>query len=437
MGIIRFCISLTLMLFCVQLSCAQKHRITETFQQRVFFREAHRYIDLSYHDNGNALNNIKSAIEEAQQRGTLSSVKIQAWASPSGNAESNLRLALNRTNELAAWIIANCNIDTGKVEKISGGVGWDVLLGQLAASDLAYRQEVIEIIETTPVWIHDSKGRLVGSRKKILMELDHGRIWRDMEKRFFPYIRSSLAVVMETNEEEPLDGTTIKAVTGKPLPAAATDSVDMAETVTPSDTTATEAEAEITDSVLPMEDNSGARTCPFALKTNLLFDILAAPNVEVEVPIGKRWSVMGEWWFPWWVSKDDDWCYQLLYGGVEGRYWLGNRSRRDVMTGHFLGVFAGGGKYDFEWDDAGYQGEFYIAAGISYGYAHKIAKHLRLEYNIGIGFLQTEYRHYHGEEDNKYLVWQSNGRYTWLGPTKAKVSLVWMLPIGKRKGGAR
>ena len=65
----------------------------------------------------------------------------------------------------------------------------------------------------------------------------------------------------------------------------------------------------------------------------------------------------------------------------------------------------------------------------------RLNRRLRLEFNIGVGFLQTEYRHYVGVENDRFLVWQNDGRYTWLGPTKAKVSLVWLLPL--QKGGAR
>ena len=170
----------------------------------------------------------------------------------------------------------------------------------------------------------------------------------------------------------------------------------------------------------------------FAVKTNLLFDAALMPNIELEVPIGKRWSLNGEYMFPWWLINDDRYCLQILMGGLEVRYWPGRRSGRDVLTGHFLGLYAGGGKYDLQWDKNGYQGEFFIAAGVSYGYAHSIARNLRLEYNIGIGMLRTDYRHYHSRDNHQTLLWQENGEYTWLGPTKLKISLVWLI-TGKNK----
>lgn len=177
-----------------------------------------------------------------------------------------------------------------------------------------------------------------------------------------------------------------------------------------------------------------------ALKTNLLFDAALMPNVEIEVPVGKRWSVNGEYAFPWWQFDRGKYCMQVLMGGLEGRYWLGSRKSREdreVLTGHFLGLYAGSGKYDLQWGEKGYQGEFFIAAGVSYGWATRIARHLHLEFNIGIGLLRTDYRHYHARDNYQTLLWQENGKYTWFGPTKAKISLVWLLNRRVKKGGSR
>ncbi|MFR9524002.1 MAG: DUF3575 domain-containing protein [Rikenellaceae bacterium] len=176
-----------------------------------------------------------------------------------------------------------------------------------------------------------------------------------------------------------------------------------------------------------------------ALKTNLLFDLLTVVNIEAELPIADKYSIMAEWNFPWWVSKDNGTALQLLSGSLEGRYWFGDRENAPKLTGWFGGLYAGGGLYDFQWKDNGYQGEFFIAAGLSGGYPHTInrSETLRLEYSLGVGYLKTDYRYYEGRQNNEYLVWQHDGRYTWLGPTKAKVSLVWMLHRNKKKGGER
>jgi hypothetical protein len=176
-----------------------------------------------------------------------------------------------------------------------------------------------------------------------------------------------------------------------------------------------------------------------AAKTNLLFDAAGAINIALEIPIGNRFSVDASWTFPWYVPKDWDWCYQLLWGDVEFRWWLGERRRDNRLLGHFLGLYAGGGLYDFQWRSTdGYQGEFFIAAGLSYGYAMELAKsRCRLEFEIGLGYLQSDYRHYFhitDPEGNETLIRDKvSGRFGYWGPTKAKVSLVVPIEWGGKK----
>ena len=188
---------------------------------------------------------------------------------------------------------------------------------------------------------------------------------------------------------------------------------------------------------LPMQLAAGAKTdgrAPlFALKTNLLFDAALMPNVEIEIPLGGRWSLNGEYLFPWWTAGHNKYCLKILMGSLETRIWLGNR-HREVLTGHFLGLYAATGKYDLQWKENGYQSQSpIVAAGLSYGWAARIARHLHLELSMGVGLMHTRYRHYRMHNNYRTLLWQENGNYTWLGPAKAKVSLVWLLTRRKHK----
>ena len=163
-----------------------------------------------------------------------------------------------------------------------------------------------------------------------------------------------------------------------------------------------------------------------AIKNNLLYDLALAPNLEVELPVGRRWSLNVEYKCPWWSDNGRGFCYQLLSGGAEARLWLGNRKKRDQLTGHFVGVYAEGGVYDFQLKkDKGYRGNHYAASGLTYGYSRQLTRHLALEFSVGIGYLETEYRKYTTYEGD--LIWTSSGRYHFIGPTKAKISLVWLI----------
>lgn len=186
-------------------------------------------------------------------------------------------------------------------------------------------------------------------------------------------------------------------------------------------------------------------TRPIALKTNLLFDLATAINVEAELPIGKQYSVAGEWIFPWWKSDSKQRALQLLSGNLEARYWFKpNYSRQDAslmqhnpMTGWFTGFFGGGGLYDFEWNKKGYQGEFFIATGISGGYVASLSRNINMEFSLGVGIIKTQYRKYTAIQDGNmewHLIKQLAGNYTWIGPLRAKVSLVWYPHFSKKRG---
>lgn len=172
-----------------------------------------------------------------------------------------------------------------------------------------------------------------------------------------------------------------------------------------------------------------------ALKTNMLFDVAAAPNVEAEFPVGNNWSVLGEIMCPWWMAKDKQWCYQVLNGGVEGRYWFRKpyvgQVRRSLL-GHFMGLYANTGMFDLRWKGEGYQDDWAFAAGISYGYAHRLNETLSMEYSIGVGYLRSNCFHY--KQDGDVFRGIGDRHLQWYGPTKLKVSLVWTLC---KKGGGR
>ena len=177
----------------------------------------------------------------------------------------------------------------------------------------------------------------------------------------------------------------------------------------------------------------------FALKSNALFWVAGAPNFGIEYSFDDRWSICGDYVAPWSSSFATGLYYQLMMINAEGRYWFGNRDSKPVMTGFFAGASVGGGYYDFMLDNTrtGIQGEFYILAGLSAGYSHSISSNdrVRLEYAVGLGYLQTRYRKYHYDDFDYVLdapreqVWKTSI----LGPTQAKVSLVYLIYKKKKK----
>lgn len=276
---------------------------------------------------------------------------------------------------------------------------WEMLREKVAAdSHVPDRTEVLQLID----YHRDAPARC----EKLLRRLNGGKAYR--------YIVAYILPVLSIPVRKPLPALSAREATPIYIKAGS----DLPRRIS----------AEAAGEQEPKQPVRARRTL-LAVKNNLLYDLALAPNLELEVPLGKRWSVNAEYKCPWWASEAKKRCYQLLSGGVEGRYWPGNRRHRRPLTGHFLGVYAEGGRYDFQFHVEGCQGDYYVASGLTYGYAKQIARHFSLEFSLGIGYLATSYRRYVSFRES--LVRTDTGSYRGVMPTKAKISLVWLLTSGR------
>lgn len=179
-----------------------------------------------------------------------------------------------------------------------------------------------------------------------------------------------------------------------------------------------------------------AYTTPLWLRTNLLLPLM---NVGVEVPIGNRWSVAADWYYPWIPRLSNDSqdgsshknCFQIDGIVIEGRYWLGNKHRKNDenkqyrLTGHSIGLFFMGGRYDLERNYKGHQGE-YILGGFDYLYAKPVfGGRLRLELSLGIGYLYSRATKYEVfvREGKGYRDKNFRKNISYFGPLRAGVTL--------------
>ena len=367
-------------------------------------------VEADYMNNARTFEIIRRTLMNKEVLASLDYIVITAASSPEGNTAANQALAAKRALALKSylmWKYPYLNRDI--IYTFSLGEDWSGLR-RMVLEDYSVpgREEVLDVIDS-PI-SNDAK-------RAGLKAIANGRAYSYIAARFLPKLRGAAACTLHYKEPLPC--------VENPIIASSVDTVY------------------IEREVVVTQDCELERKPLFAIKTNLLFDVATALNVEIEVPLGKRFSIAGEYIFPWWLNEDKQRALQLISGNLELRYWFGNRAERPVMTGWYMGLYGGGGYFDIEWETKGYQGEFFIAAGVSGGYAHTISKNgnWRMEYGLGAGYMQTKYREYvpkFGLDDEWHLIRQRDGVHKWFGPTKAKVSLVWMINHGyKKKGGAK
>lgn len=174
----------------------------------------------------------------------------------------------------------------------------------------------------------------------------------------------------------------------------------------------------------------GARGQNFAVKTNLLADALLNVNLGVEAGLAPRWSLDLTGGFNNWTVNGHKWKHWLVQ--PEARYWFCDR-----FAGHFLGLHALGGQYNFGntknnvsflgtdfsvFTDNRHQGWF-AGAGIAYGYSFILGRHWNLELELGLGYVYTRYDVYECAGCGKKV--EEGREHHYVGPTKAAVNLVY------------
>lgn len=176
-----------------------------------------------------------------------------------------------------------------------------------------------------------------------------------------------------------------------------------------------------------------------AVKTNTLYDLAMIPNVGIEFYLGKNFSIAANWMFSWWHNDQKHWFWRTYGGDVAARYWFGKRADEKPLSGHHVGLYGNLLTYDFEAGGRGYLGaKLSYGGGLEYGYSLPIARRLNLDFNLGVGYLGGEYEEYLPIDG--HYVWQVTKHRHWFGPTKAEISLSWLLGrgnINNDKGGKR
>lgn len=210
------------------------------------------------------------------------------------------------------------------------------------------------------------------------------------------------------------------------------------------------------DNALPLSDvvsfqesvkQKGEKPFYMSIKTNMLYDVLAVPNIGVEFYLGKNWSVAGNWMYGWWKKSEKHRFWRIYGGDIVFRKWFGQKADEKPLTGHHVGVYGQIFTYDFEWGGKGYMGgqpggtlwdKANYAFGVEYGYSLPVADRLNIDFTIGLGYWGGKYYKYIPLDG--HYVWQATKNRHWVGPTKVEISLVWLLGRGNnnnKKGGIK
>lgn len=391
-----------------------RHKTDSTNNIILYFKIDGAILDSAYMGNNESLKKLDELIKNELIISNLDSITIVASSSPDGKEAYNLELSRKRAESVKAYITGKYpDIRKELVHARYTGENWLDFKRMIETDkNIPHREKLINIINSD---------RENGAKEWLIKTLANGEAWRYIRKNFLPLLRTGAICVIYYKQE--------------PVKEEKKEEPKEEEKIIPPQKSVPEAPVVPVIITKPL----------FAIKTNLLYDVLSAVNLEIEIPIGKQWSVAAEGIFPWWKSSRADWTMQLLSGHASVKYWLGDRDTKEVLTGWNIGLYGGVGKYDLQlFDKDGEQGDFFDV-GLQAAYAHKIGKHFHMEYSLGVGYLQRDTKEYDKVNDTMYgdikvfrFPWEVE-RKQWFGPTSAKVSLVWLLnkKTVKKEGGVR
>lgn len=392
---------------------------------KIYFRQGYSVLDLSRRNNKQSLDRIADSLKTSYADSVyqLRRIMVVGGASPEGSIPLNRRLSVNRAKVLFNYLSRYGELPDSLKTNVFLGRDWNGLI-RLVKDDenLPYREETMELLyELAEDAANNDLSK--GDHLRRMQRLRGGEPYWYMYRKYFPELRASRLYLWYEKVWNPLAPVSMPPV--KPT-------MPQTRAVEPM----------IVPYVPPQP-----RKWYMAVKTNMLYDALLVPNIGVEVYLGKDWSVAANWMYAWWKTDRRHWYWRTYGGDLSVRKWLGKAAKAKPLTGHHLGVYGQIFTYDFETGGKGYIGgkpggtlwdKMNYSAGVEYGYSLPVAYRLNIDFSIAVGYWGGTYYEYK-PVDNCY-VWQSTKERHWFGPTKAEVSLVWLIGRGnfnEGKGGRR
>ena len=405
-----------------------------TDSTEIHFHLSQSSLDLGLDGNGERLDNLIHQLQKVSGQDStfvISTLRIIGSASPEGSEAIDRQLSEQRAHVLFDYFARHITLPDSITDFEYLGRNWKGLYNLVTSdSDVPSRNEVLALLQpaVTASALSTTESNTLLNRIKTLKD---GVPYAYMYRQLFPALRYSyLYVEYEKSIHREIDP-----------PSPEPTVIEIEETLVCDTVTAETA-------VTPIEIGPVTKK-PFYmdLRSNMLFDIAAVPNIGAEFYLGKRFSVLANWMYGWWDSNSRH-RYWRIYGGELGaRWWFGHKAAEKPLTGHHIGVYCGVLTFDFEWGGTGYMGgqpggtlwdRCLVNSGIEYGYSLPISKHLNIDFSIGLGYLGGNYIKYFPFDNDYYRKKEYKMRF--FGPTKAEISLVWLLGRGNtniRKGGDR
>ena len=389
---------------------------------KIHFRQGYSLLELDFEGNRQALAQIVDSLrcrQDADSVWRLQRIEVIGGASPEGSVLMNKRLSQKRANKLFEYLSQYGDLPDSMMTFTFLGRDWNGLI-QLVEDDpnVPYRDETLEFLRDIAERCRDGE-KVEDNNVGRLSRFRDGIPYRYMYDHLFPELRASRLCVWFERVWNP----------EKQLPVGAEIKFASPALAPLTDTLGTRMQPQPQPQPEPTVEQEPRKLLYLGLKTNMLYDALAVPNIGAEIYLGRNWSLSGNWMYAWWKTDRKHWYWRTYGGDVAIRKWFGQKAREKPLTGHHIGLYGQIITYDFETGGRGYLADRWsYAAGVEYGYSLPVGKRFNIDFSVGMGYMGGTYKEY--LPDNQCYVWQTTKQRHWFGPTKAEISLVWLIGYG-------
>ncbi len=393
----------------------------------VDFRVNSMQIDPAYGNNAERLQEITAVLQGILNDTAVDVLELSfcGTASPEGSYQLNKRLAQGRLEALEKMVRSKVAVPDSIITRDSEYIPWNYLATMVEESDISRKEEILGILKGESEIVDYHSGQHIDSRILRLRDLDNGKVWQEMNRRFFSRMRNACVVFVTFKHVPPPP-----VVIPEPIIEEVEVPIDTVEIIEPAPV--------IIDTVPDPAPIVKERERKLYVKTNALGLGLAIANAAVEIDLCKHWSFNLPVYYSAWDYFTETIKFRTLAVQPEIRYWFSEKNL--CNDGWYLGAHFGLAYYniatDGEYRTQDHDGKSpALGGGLAVGYRMPISKNNRwkMEFSIGAGAYKLhhdKFRNYH----NGLLVYTE--KKTYIGIDQASVSFSYTFDL-KRKGGAR
>lgn len=398
----------------------------DSIRFRILYEVNIPVIDKTYVDNDSLVKDIRSYLEEmsADSMRRITGVKFRGTASPEGPYEFNRWLSNERLKNFKALVDSYIDVpytfsSTGETD-----IAWREFRDKVEASDLEYRDEVLEVIDEGEYLIPWYNDRHIDARLVKLRRMHSGKVWASLLDPILRDLRYGEAIFEYTY----MGVEKLASVEPKPV-TIITETAVSAPQIEP---------------IKPV--NTYNWTPRIYVKTNLAAWALLVSNAAVEFDLGKHWSFNLPVYYSCWDYFKSTIKFRTFAIEPEVRYWFSPYSN----DGWFIGAHFGLAYYnlafngDHRYQD--YRGKTpALGGGIAFGYRLPFGhdKRWRAEFSIGAGVYPLDYSVFQNTPDVKDGIWLYRNQKTLFGIDQIGVTIGYAFDLNKytrtyiQKGGVK